>query len=191
MHTEIVVSPEDDIELRRIHLRNRSRSKKDRLQVMQKWCLLHQILTIRIRHSVIYLFRLRLSVTKHAILCTRRPRSINEKTPLMFHMMVVRGVNTENVSYETDRMKFIGRRNTIAAPQVMNNFTPLSGSQGSVLDPIVAIRYQIILEPEETATIDMVFGISETRDAALSLIDKYQDRRLANRVLNLHGHTAR
>jgi cellobiose phosphorylase len=31
----------------------------------------------------------------------------------------------------------------------------------------------------------MIFGIGETRNAALSLIDKYQDRRLANRVFEL------
>ncbi|MBK5277322.1 MAG: cyclic beta 1-2 glucan synthetase, partial [Bacteroidia bacterium] len=61
----------------------------------------------------------------------------------------------------------------------------LSNSEGSVLDPIVAIRYNIILEPDETATIDMIFGIGETRDKALSLIDKYQDRRLANRIFEL------
>ena len=122
---------------------------------------------------------------RHAILCNRRPRSIHEKTLLMFHTMVVRGVNIEKVSFETDRMQFIGRGNTTAHPQVMNDFTALSGSQGSVLDPIVAIRYHIIFEPEETATIDMVFGIGETREAALSLVDKYHDRRLANRVFEL------
>ena len=66
----------------------------------------------------------------------------------------------------------------------------LSGSEGSVLDPIVAIRYRITLDPEESATINMVSGIGETRDAALSLVEKYQDRRLADRVFDLawtHG----
>ena len=61
----------------------------------------------------------------------------------------------------------------------------LSGSEGSVLDPIVAIRYRITLDPEESATINMVSGIGETRDAALSLVEKYQDRRLADRVFDL------
>jgi cyclic beta-1,2-glucan synthetase len=66
----------------------------------------------------------------------------------------------------------------------------LSGSEGSVLDPIVAIRTRITLEPEESATINMVTGIGETREAALSLVEKYQDRRLADRVFDLawtHG----
>ena len=36
-----------------------------------------------------------------------------------------------------------------------------------------------------TATIDMVSGAGETRDAVLHLVDKYQDRRLADRVFEL------
>ncbi len=57
----------------------------------------------------------------------------------------------------------------------MNNPGKLSGSQGSVLDPIVAIRYKIILGPEEAATIDMVIGIAETKEICQGLINKYQD----------------
>ena len=61
----------------------------------------------------------------------------------------------------------------------------LSGSEGSVLDPIAAIRRQIALDPEETATINLVSGIGETRDICLALVEKYQDRRMADRVFDL------
>ena len=54
-----------------------------------------------------------------------------------------------------------------------------------MLDPIVAIRYRITLDPEESVTINIVSGIGETRDAALGLVEKYQDRRLADRVFDL------
>ena len=54
-----------------------------------------------------------------------------------------------------------------------------------MLDPIVAIRHRITLEPQQTATIDMASGMAETRDAALSLVGKYQDRHLADRVFDL------
>ena len=59
-----------------------------------------------------------------------------------------------------------------------------------MLDPIVAIRYRITLDPEESATVNVVSGIGETREAALSLVEKYHDRRLADRVFDLawtHG----
>ncbi len=81
-------------------------------------------------------------------------------------------------------MQFIGRGNTIADPQSMNQ-GDLSGSQGSVLDPIVAIRYRIILNPQESTTIDMVFGMGETREASLGMIEKYQDRHLTDRAFEL------
>ena len=66
----------------------------------------------------------------------------------------------------------------------------LSNSEGSVLDPIVAIRCTVSIEPEETAVIDVVTGVTETRDAALGLVEKYHDRHLADRLLDLawtHG----
>src|SRR4030067_3844235 len=103
----------------------------------------------------------------------------------MFHLMAVHGAEIAEVSYETDRTRFIGRGCTVAAPQALRDSAALSGSQGSVLDPIVAIRCRITLDPDEAATIDIVSGIGETRDAALGLADKYQDRRMADRVLGL------
>ena len=73
----------------------------------------------------------------------------------------------------------------VAAPQAMDDGAALSGSQGSVLDPVVAIRCRITLEPEQSASVDLVYGIGDSRDAALGLVEKYQDRRLADRVFEL------
>src|SRR6185437_275348 len=81
--------------------------------------------------------------TQQAILCTRRPRSPGEKTYWMFHRMAVHGAPSGAVSYETDRMRFIGRGNTLAAPDALRGNAPLSGSAGPVLDPIAAIRMQV------------------------------------------------
>lgn len=102
-------------------------------------------------------------------------------------MMTAHGEVTESISYETDRMQFIGRGHTVANPQALSGESSgmLSGSQGSVLDPIVAIRLAITLDPEQTITLDMVSGMGETRDGALSLVERYQDRRLADRVFDV------
>ncbi len=186
MHTEIVVSPEDDIELRRIHLTNRSRTHREIDITSYAEVVLASSASDALHPAFSNLFvQAEIIRERHAILCMRRPRSPEDQVLWMFHMMEVRGAKIEEVSFETDRAKFIGRGNTISAPKAMKDITALSNSQGSVLDPIVAIRYNIILEPEETATIDMIFGLGETRDITLNLIDKYRDRRLANRVFEL------
>jgi cellobiose phosphorylase len=185
-HTEIVVSPEDDIELRRVRITNRSRSSRAIDVTSYAEVVLASSAADAIHPAFSNLFvQTEIIDQRQAILCTRRPRSLDEKVPWMFHMMTMHGAKIGEISYETDRMQFIGRGKTVIAPQAMNNSAALSGNQGSVLDPIVAIRYNIILDPEESAKIDMISGIVETRDAALSLIDKYQDRRLTNRVFEL------
>ena len=185
-HTEIVVSPEDDIELRRVHITNRSRLRRSIDVTSYAEVVLTSAVADTIHPAFSNLFvQTEIISQRQAILCTRRPRSLNERVPWMFHQMTVHGAETGAVSYETDRMQFIGRGNSSVAPQAMISTDKLSGCQGSVLDPIVAIRFHIILGPEESAKIDIVTGICETRDAALNLVDKYQDRRLANRVFEL------
>ena len=87
------------------------------------------------------------------------------------------------ISFETDRMRFIGRGGSVAAPRAMTDSGALSGTEGPVLDPIAAIRHRMIIDAGATMTIDMVSGAGETRDAVLHLVDKYQDRRLADRVV--------
>jgi len=72
----------------------------------------------------------------------------------------------------------------------MREVAALSGSEGSVLDPIVAIQYRMTLDPEQSATVAFVSGICETRDACLTLIEKYRDPHLTNRVFGLaHTHS--
>ena len=195
-YTEVVVSSEDDIEVRRITLTNRSRRRKVIDITSYAEVVLAPPAGDALHPAFSNLFvQTEIVRQQRAILCTRRPRSINEPTPWMFHLMAVHGAEAGDISFETDRLRFIGRGNTVAAPQAMSGsadfFTgALSGNEGSVLDPIVAIRYRITLEPEEPVTINLVSGIGATRDDALRLVGKYQDRRLADRVFDLawtHG----
>jgi len=195
-HTEIAVSPEDDIELRRVRITNRARTRRTIDVTSYAEVVLAPPASDALHPAFSNLFlQTEIIRRQQAILCTRRPRSQGELAPWMLHLMAVSGAEVGEVSYETDRMQFIGRGNTVVDPQAMSGSEglfseTLSGSEGSVLDPIVAIRCRITLDPGESATIDMVSGIGETRDAALSLVEKYQDRRLADRIFDLawtHG----
>jgi cellobiose phosphorylase len=193
-YTEIVVSPEDDLELRRLRVTNRSRTRR----VIEVTSYTEVVLAPPAADDLHPAFSNLFMQTEvldagSAILCHRRPRSRDESTPWMFHAMVVRGDpepgSTGDAalapSCETDRMRFIGRDRTLAAPQALDEAGALSGTAGSVLDPMVAIRQRILLEADQTATLDLIYGIGETREQALGLVEKYQDARLANRVFDL------
>jgi len=187
-HVKIAVSSEDDIELRRLLVTNRSRTSRSIEITSYAEVVLTQQDADALHPAFSNLFvQTEIIHRKQAIICTRRPRSKEENEPWMFHMMTIHGTVLDGISYETDRMKFIGRENTLVFPQAMKGDIKgeLSGSEGSVLDPIVSIRCRITLGAEESVLINMVSGIGETRDEVLQLINKYQDRRLANRVFDL------
>jgi len=185
-HTEIVVSPEDDIEMRRVSITNRSGARRTIEITSYAEVVLAPQGADLMQPAFSNLFvQTEILPLQHAIHCTRRPRSADEQLPTLFHLMTIHGKFPEEISYETDRMAFIGRGNTVVNPQAMNTPGPLSGSQGSVIDPIVAIRYKITLGPEETIVADLVIGVAETKEICNSLIDKYQDKHHKDRVFEL------
>jgi cellobiose phosphorylase len=180
------VSPEDDIELRRVRITNRSRTRRVIEVTSYAEVVLAPPAADASHPAFSNLFvQTELLDPQPAILCTRRPRSREESSPWMFHLMVVRGAEYSAPSYETDRMRFIGRNRNASDPQAMHGYEGLSGSAGSVLDPVVVIRYAITLDPDQSATIDHVTGIGDSREVAVSLVEKYRDQRLADRVFDL------
>ncbi|RPI66592.1 MAG: cyclic beta 1-2 glucan synthetase, partial [Geobacteraceae bacterium] len=189
-HTQIAVSPEDDIELRRVRITNRSRKPRELDITSYAEIVLAAPAADALHPAFANLFvQTEIIRERQTILCTRRPRSKDDPSHWMFHLMALHGTPNKEVSYETDRLKFIGRGNTLADPQAMrwseNISETLSNTQGSVLDPIAAIRCRVLLDAGASVTIDIVSGISETRDQALGLAEKYHDQRLADRVFDL------
>lgn len=185
-HTEIAVSPEDDMELRRLRITNRSRTRRFIEVTSYAEVVLGAAAADTVHPAFSNLFvQTEILSDQQAILCNRRPRSNGEHAPWMFHLMAVHGADSGAASYETDRMRFVGRTRGVDAPLAMEAMAALSNSQGAVLDPCVAIRKQITLEPLQTVTIDMVIGVGDTRDAVQALIGKYRDRHLADRVFDL------
>ncbi len=186
VHTQISVSPEDDIELRRITLTNCSHMERvieltsftEVVDAPQAADAAHPAFSNLFVHTS-------LDPVHKAILCSRRPRSAGEKPAWMFHLMTLSCSEVGEASYETDRMRFIGRDRSVADPAAMAADGPLSGSSGSVLDPVAAIRRSVRLKPYEEVDIDMIYGMAVDRATAETLIGKYHDQRLCERVFGL------
>jgi len=183
-HMEIAVSPEDDIELRRVRITNSSPARR----VIDVTTYAEVVLALPAADALHPAFgnlfvQTEILRERQTILCTRRPRSAEETPPWLFHLMVANGASVGEVSYETDRARFVGRGNTVVDPQCHS--AALSGTDGAVLDPIVAIRCRVTLAPEETVSINIVTGIGETRSLCMELITKYQDFSFADRTFDL------
>jgi cellobiose phosphorylase len=184
--TEIAVSPEDDIELRRTTLTNRGATAR-LIEITSFAEVVAGPASGEAAHPAFSNLFVQTTILREhrALLATRRKRSAGERPPWVLHLMALRGREHGEASYETDRARFIGRLRTAAEPAAMQQPGALSDSAGPVLDPALAIRRTIIVQPGETATFDLVYGCAETGEAARALVAKYHDRRIADRVFGL------
>jgi len=186
IHTEISVSPEDDVELRRITVTNHASITRTIELTSYAEVVLDAGAADAAHPAFNNLFvQTEFVRAASAVLATRRARSADEKPPWLLHLMVSQGGQSGDISCETDRSRFIGRTRTAADPAALQAPGPLSNTAGPVLDPIVALRRAITLAPNETAIVDLVLGATDTREAALALVDKYQTAQMANRAFDL------
>ncbi|MBC8073262.1 MAG: cyclic beta 1-2 glucan synthetase, partial [Deltaproteobacteria bacterium] len=184
-HVEISVSSEDDVELRRVSVTNHGRTVRNIELTSYAEIVLNSAAADSAHAAFSNLFvQTELVPERGAILCTRRPRSAHERSPWMFHLMTVSGGAAGAPSFESSRAAFIGRNRSLADPLAMHN-AALGNSAGAVLDPIVAIRNQVVIEPHATARLQIFNGIAQTREAALALVERYTDQHLADRLLEL------
>ena len=188
---KIAVSPEDDLEMRRITLINHGTTE---LQ-LEITSYTEVLLTSQLDDEWDPIFSNLFVQTEivrelNAIFAHRRPRSAVKELPWLLHFMQVHGAGVKAVSYETDRLKFIGRHHSAADPQTMELSSGLSETQGAVLDPIVAIRCLIQLPPGSQASIDIALGIGKDRKSCETLTNKYRDLYQADRIFTLaHTHS--
>ena len=95
IHTQISVSPEDDVELRRIKITNRSPVKR----AIELTSFAEVVLAVPASDEAHPAFSNLFVQTEFmrdsaSILCTRRPRSLEEKPPWLLHLIVGQGWRT-------------------------------------------------------------------------------------------------
>lgn len=184
--SNICVSPEDDVELRCITLSNRSHKPRT-IEITSYTEIVMAPQDADESHPVFsnLFVQTRFDPKVSTLFCARRARSEEEKPPHLIHLMLTDSGQESDISFETDRSRFIGRGNTPLYPQAMRSTGPLSGSEGSVLDPIVSLRRYITILPGKKVTVCVALGIAETEEAALALAQKYQNKRMTDRAFEL------
>ncbi len=110
-----------------------------------------------------------------ALLARRRPRGADEQPVFAIHTSAASVSATEEIEYETDRMRFLGRGRTAANPAALDSGARLSRTTGPVLDPIFSLRRRVGLEAGETARIAFVTGAADTHEAAVGIAERFRD----------------
>ena len=181
--TEVIVSPEDDVEIRRITLVNRS-VRTRRLNLTSYVELSMAPHNADRQHPAFNKLFIRTeAVPQHqALLAYRRPRREDDPSIYVAHRFSLEQTEDEALQFETDRRRFIGRGRTLANP--MGIFQELSNGQGFVLDPILSLRQSLTLGPGQRVQVTLVLAASETRQQVLRLMGKYSDPHAIDRAMD-------
>ncbi len=187
LHLSISVSPEDDVELRRVTLTNHGATARELELTSYAEVVLAPAAADEAHPAFSNLFvQTEFDPKSSALLCTRRARSPDENPPWLLHLWVTHGGQSGPISCETDRARFLGRGATRAnAAALQGPHGPLSNTTGPVLDPIVSLRRTLTLAPHASVTFTLVTGVAETREAALGWVGKYQNPLMVERAFDL------
>ena len=183
---EVVVSSEDDAEVRRISVTNMGTSARD-LEVTSYAELALAPQATDVAHPAFANLFVQTEFVPEigALLATRRRRSNEETTVWAAQVVVVEGDTVGALQYETDRARFLGRGHHVRTAVSMIDGRPLSNTVGSVLDPVMSLRRRVRVPPGGTVRVVFSTIVGPTRDQVLELADKYSDPRVFERALSL------
>jgi cyclic beta-1,2-glucan synthetase len=183
---EITVSSEDDVEVRRLTITNRSGQTRE-IEVTSY----AEIVLARPEDDLAHPAFGKLFVETEfdpqsaGLLFSRRPRAADDPPMVAFHVLGVDGPRLGGaVEWETDRARFVGRGRSPANPIVLDG-RALSGTTGAVLDPIAALRERIRLAPGAVVRVAFATGVAADRAVALALARKYRDGTAAARAFSM------
>ncbi|MEX1139009.1 MAG: glucoamylase family protein [Bacteroidota bacterium] len=181
--TEVLVSPEDDVEIRRITLINRS-VRTRRLDLTSYVELSMAAHNADRQHPAFNKLFIQTEAVRElqALLAYRRARSEDEPPIYVAHRFTLEQDEDAVFQFETDRRRFIGRGRSLARP--MGVFQELGDSGGFVLDPILSLRRSVTLGPGERVQVSMVLAAGETRQHVLNLMGKYNDPHAVDRAMD-------
>jgi len=190
-HTEIVVSPEDDVEVRRLTITNHGSGPAALEVTSYLEVTLAPMGADRAHKAYSNLFVETEAVDeRRALLFSRRPRSSEEQRVWGMHLLSCDDSEACAWSYETDRAAFLGRLKTPYDAQAIHGDGHLTGTTGAVLDPICAIRQPVVIPPGETARLAFVTGAADSRERVMVLAERYADIASSQRAIDLAWSTS-
>ncbi len=172
--TEVVVSAEDDAEARRVSFTNSGRRARE----IDVTSYAELVLAPAAADQAHPAFSKMFVVTDYlpelgVIIATRRRRSPQDPEVWAAHVAVVEGEETAPIQVETDRARFIGRGRDAGAAAMTG--APLSGSVGTVLDPIFSIRRRVSIPAGGVVRVTFWTMVAGSPDALLDLVDRHRD----------------
>jgi cyclic beta-1,2-glucan synthetase len=173
--TDIVVAPQENLEGRRISITNMGAEVREFDVTSYAEVVLATAGADSAHPAFSKLFvQTEFAADGESLLATRRHREPGEPPLWLFHRCTTEADAVGGLQFETDRAKFLGRGREVRTAAAVFDAEVLSGSTGTVLDPVLALRRRVRVAPGATARLVFWSGVAATRTAALGLADRHR-----------------
>ncbi|NOS73127.1 MAG: phosphorylase [Methyloglobulus sp.] len=185
INLEIIISPEDDAEIRRLSITNKGTSTRE-IEITSYTEIVLAPMPADIAHPAFsnlfvkteYLPQMR------GLIAHRRPRMSSDPVIWAAHVLAGRRIG-DGLQYETDRVRFVGRGQTLREPIAVMDGRPLTNTVGDVLDPIFSLRVRIRIAAGTTAHLTFTTLVAASRREVENMADKYHNMDVFDRVSSL------
>ena len=167
--TTVAVDVAMDVELRRLHLTNRSSRRRHLVLTSYGEIALAPAAADSAHPAFSKLFvETEIDASIGTIFASRRPSAPQDPRPCCFHA-VVAPASSASMSFETDRMRFLGRGRTIADAEALLDDAALSLDAGA------------------SRTVDWFTGVAASRAECGALVRRCREPGAADRVIETAG----
>ena len=172
--TTVLISPEDDTELRTVTLHNTS----DRTRTLELVSYFEPVLSNpkadEAHPAFANLFvESRWEPNWRALLLSRKPRLHGDAVVAAAHFVAAADAHVLSIGCMADRRAFIGRNRTLASPALDAQPLDARGAPINGLDPIACLRVQVRIEPGATARVTFATAADADVEALVPRIDRY------------------
>lgn len=163
--TEIIVMTDQNGEIRRITLSNRSRTRV-RLELTGYIDLILDVPGSYLGHPAFSKLFVETGYDAHyrCVTASRRKRDLSDIGCHFAAACIVENSPQSVFEYDTDRASFRGRGRPLSDPIGMEDSYQLKGITGEVVDPCIAMRTSVELGAGESKTVSFVYAVSEKKE---------------------------
>ena len=108
----------------------------------------------------------------NSLIARRKARGESGLSSYMVTRLIINEPN-DKYSYETERLNFIGRGNSISTADALNK--ELTNYSGDNLDPVMSIRNKLIVPANSSKIVYMVVGFGRSKEQITDIINSYNN----------------
>lgn len=182
--TKIAISPEDNVEIRKIEINNHSAEEKS-LDVIS---FLESVLSNKdndIVHPAFNNLFLTMNRYKDACILERRTRKPEDEKRYLIHFAFEEDDVNKRFDFEINKEKIIGVGNDFKNANIVGRDISYTNDISPNPNTIISYKTTVNIKTGEKCTINYIYGFANSRDECIKIYNKYHNQEMIERSFEL------